>query len=132
MNNVTQVGDIGGFLGAIGIIVFGLAQQDAYLFGMWLGIFICSTSGALISLGMADLNGRGGWYTAWFLSVRILAAMALTMSVVRGIDHFLPNVGPNITIALVAFGISCDFVRAKIVKAAEWALSYALKKRLGE
>lgn len=121
MNN--NIGDLVGFFGMLAIFFFGVSQDMANQLGAWIALASSSICGSLIALGLAG-SSHWKWYRmAWFVFIRVFAAMMLSMSIVKVIGMYLPDFGPGVVLAPVAFFITCDPLR-------KWILSRKIVKRI--
>lgn len=106
MNN-----DLVGFFAMISIWLFGISEAAASQVGAWIALASSSICGSLIALGMAGTLDWKWYRMLWFVFIRVFAAMMLSMSIVKVIGLYLPEFGPGIVLAPVAFLITCDPLR---------------------
>ena len=116
--------DLAGLFGMLAIFFFGVTADSAYQIGTWIAVFCSGLCGAFVSLGMSDTNNWSALKAAWFVIIRVFAAIILTMSVVKVIALYLPQFGPSIALAPVAFVITCDPLRAWALSILEKALAW--------
>lgn len=100
---------------ALMIALLGMltSQQVAAIAGPYAAIMVLAASGAAVSFSLSDgqfsiLQG------VWYVSLRVLLAVVLTVSVAEFLTSFVDWLKPRYTIAPLAFAIGCirDFKKA--------------------
>ena len=133
--NPKEIGDLAAFFAAIATVAFGVSVDNASLIGMWLAIFFCATCGSLVALGMSEsgYDKPWGWFRmCWFVGVRVGCAMALTMSIVRVLSVYVPDMGPGVLMCFVSFSITCDPMRKWVISLIKRNAPAVAKKVFGD
>lgn len=88
----------------IAILAYLVSKDVASVVGPYAAIVILACTGAAFALSGSEekmSNGRA----VWFVAIRVLLAVALTVSIAELLQKFAPEMKPRYTLAPIAFGI---------------------------
>lgn len=94
--------DLVGLLIALLAFVFG--KEMAAIVGPYAAIVILASAGAALSLSGHEEHFEP-WRAAWYVAVRILIAVTLTVALAELVQHFVPALLPRFTLIPLAFAI---------------------------
>lgn len=116
---------------AIALLTYMVSKDVALVLGPYAAIVLLAFAGAAFCL--SGLNERIGIVPGvWFITIRVLVAVAITVSLAEVIQRWLPSMQPRYTLAPIAFGIGfirdVNQVRAGIGD----LLGYFFRKRIDD
>jgi hypothetical protein len=102
MNN--EPVDLVGLL--ISIVALVASPEIAHLVGPYMAIFVLACAGAAFSASGTASTMRP-LAVVWYVGIRVLLALAITVSLAELVQSFWPSMKPRITLVPLAFGIGC-------------------------
>lgn len=99
MNEPTDLVNL--FIALFAILV---SKELALLIGPYAAIVVLACAGAALSLSGTEKE-LNAWQATWYVSIRVLAAVVLTVSFAELLQNFAPWAKPRYTLIPVAFGI---------------------------
>lgn len=101
----------------IALLAFMVSKDVALLVGPYAAIAVLASAGAALALsGMEEHLGL--WRASWFVTVRLLVAIAITISLAEVLQRWIPAMQPRYTLSPIAFAIGWirdyDQLRASI------------------
>ena len=88
----------------IALLAFIVSKEVATTFGPYAAIMMLATAGASLSLSGSEEN-MGPWKAAWFVAIRVLLAIVITISFAELLQNLAPWLKPRYTMSPIAFGI---------------------------
>lgn len=91
----------------VALLTFIVSRDVAATVGPYAAIAILACAGAALSLSGAEANmeSRWNWKSLWFVSIRVLLAVSVTISIAEVLEHIVPWLKPRYSLSPIAFGI---------------------------
>lgn len=94
--------DIVGLL--VSLLAFIVSKDVAIVVGPYAAIALLACAGAALALSGIE-EKMGVIRASWFVSIRVLVAIAITISVAELIERWIPSLQPRYTLSPIALGI---------------------------
>ena len=88
----------------IAFVAFFASQEIAILVGPYAAIIVLSAAGAALSLS-GNEDEMSHWRAAWYISIRVMVAVVLTVSIAELLRNVIPWAKPRYTLVPMAFAI---------------------------
>lgn len=88
----------------IALLAFAFGKEMATVVGPYAAIVVLASAGAALSLSGHE-EDFAPWRAAWYVTIRILLAVTLTVAVAELLEHFVPALVPRFTLVPLAFAI---------------------------
>ena len=91
----------------IALLAFIVSKDVADAVGPYAAIAILACAGAALSLSGTEesMSSRLNWKSAWFVAIRVLLAVAITVSIAEVLEHIVPWLKPRYSVSPIAFAI---------------------------
>ena len=86
------------------LLAFIVSKDVATTVGPYAAIAILACAGATLSLSGAE-DKMSAWKAVWFVALRVVLAIAITISVAELLQNIAPWMKPRYTLSPIAFGI---------------------------
>lgn len=91
----------------IALLAFIVSKDVAAAVGPYAAIAILACAGAALSLSGTEesMTSKLNWKSAWFVGIRVLIAIAITVSIAEVLEHIVPWLRPRYSVSPIAFAI---------------------------
>ena len=88
------------------LLTFIASKEIATAVSPYAAIAVLACAGAALSLSGAE-ERIGGWKAIWFVFIRVVVAMSITISVAELLQNIWPWMKPRYSLSPIAFAIGC-------------------------